>query len=85
MLEENNVKQIEEDENPLISIQSKQNKQLKQKYQTEVCRVLWSKLNSFAISFKGFGILIPTDHKITESEIEVKYIGTIGETDFKIL
>jgi hypothetical protein len=87
MQEKNNVEEtiIISSPSPQSSIQSKVSKQQKPKHKIEICKVLWSKPNSYAISIKGMGITIPTDYQISESEIEVKYIGTIGKSDFKIL
>lgn len=87
MLEENNVTQIEEKAEEFVSmpVQSKPIKQSKPKYQKEICKVIWAKQNSYAVSFKGFGITIPTDHQINESEIEVKYVGAIGEPNFEVI
>jgi len=85
MFEENDIIKIGIDDITSIPIQSKLDKPNKSKHKIEICKVLWSKQNSFAISFKGFGITIPTEHKIYEKEIKIKYLGTIGESDFEIL
>ena len=85
MFEENDVAKLGVDDITSIPIQHKLDKPKKPKYKTEICKVIWSRPNSYAISFKGFGITIPTDRQITESKIELKYVGSIGESDFEVL
>jgi len=53
------------------------------KQKTETCRVLWSRNDKVAISFKGYGITI--DGNTDQKTIEVKYESEIGSPEFKII
>lgn len=56
------------------------------KYKEKECEVVSSFEDSFGqfsiIDFNGFGLSVP---KTENSKIIVKYVGTIGSADFKII
>lgn len=63
-------------------------KQIKKKssIKTKKCKIILNRKNNALVDFNGSGIIVPNKKGLEAGDIiDVKYIGTIGKKDFKIL
>ena len=57
-------------------------KKTRKKYKNKKCKVIGKIKNGIIINFDGYCISFETD--IKDSEVEVQYVGEIGNKDFEI-
>ena len=78
--------EVKADKTKVDKKEVKEVKEAKKKFKTKNCEVILIRKNKAFVEFNGQNIMVLNiDNKKRGDKIEVKYIGTIGKKDFKIV